>query len=328
MIKFIKSLLLKREAVLFDTPLFIAKSFIAVMLGFVLFSNNTLLGKDMISLLLGLMLTLQPVNVSGLKSGWDQIIASIIGGGVTALVVLIGGVNFITVPLAVAATLYITLRINWRNMSVIAIFTSIYMTQFIQLTAAGEPSMYLTLRLRFMSLGTGIIIALLMNFLFSLVFYRSMVKKRTVFVIEQLIGIMNDFIAICNGGKVSDTETLKKRIVVLFGDIDNVVVGISDIRRKKTKAGITGHFIEMLGELRNMNHYLLDLAMEAERYVSVCENIRDLENVVTELNNLDSIIQKKSEIPWDPGEYGGIDRNITRIHNSMQKISLFIQSKE
>lgn len=327
MIKFIKSLLLKREAVLFDTPLFIVKSFIAVMLGFVLFNNNSFLGKDMISLLLGLMLTLQPVNVSGLKSGWDQISASIIGGGITALIVVIGGINFITVPLAVAVTLYITLRINWRSMSVIAVFTSIYMTQFIQLTAVGEPSMYLTFRLRLFSMGTGILIAVLMNFIFSLVFYRTMIKKRTVFVIEQLVGIMKDFSMFCSDGKTADAEELKKRMVALFGDIDYVLGSISDIRRKKTKAGITGHFIEILGELRNINHFILDIAMDADDKEYTSGNIRNFKNVALELNSLNSIIQKKAEASWEPGEYNGTDRNVERIYGSMRKISLLAISK-
>jgi len=321
MIKFFKSLLLKREAVLFDTPLFIAKSFVAVMLGFLLFSNNSLLGRDMISLLLGLMLTLQPVNVSGLKSGWDQISASIIGGGVTALIVIIGGVNFITVPLAVAATLYITLRINWREMSVIAVFTSIYMTQFIQLTTGGELSMYLTLRLRLLSLGTGILIAIIVNFIFSLVFYRSMLKKRTVFTIEKLVHSITVFI---NDHKSRDKrgfENLEKQIIKLFSDIDYIVGGLMDLRRKKTKDGKTGSFIKKLRELRDINHFLLDLVMLAEKEPPDEATISELMKIVELLKSLDAFISNKEEGEWLPGTYKGNNKNISRIFTSLNNIS-------
>lgn len=321
MIKYIKNILMKREAVLFDTPLFIVKSFIAVMLGYVLFSKNELLGRDMISLLLGLMLTLQPVNVSGLKSGWDQMSASIIGGGITALIVLIGGVNFVTVPLAVAATLYITLRINWREMSVIAVFTSIYMTQFIQITGAGDTSMYLTLRLRLISLGTGILIAVVMNFLFSLIFYRSMLRKRTVFVIEKIVQSISDFIATQNAADSSRYEVLEKQIIILFGDIDYIMGGLMDMKRKKTKDGKTGSFIKKLKELRDINHCLLDLVMLAEKDLPDKATFDDLSELRMHLEGLDIHISSKKESPWSPGEYTGVKKNISRMYAALKNIS-------
>lgn len=325
MIALIKNIFMKREAVLFDTPLFIVKSFAAVMLGYVLFSGNKLLGKDMISLLLGLMLTLQPVNVSGLKSGWDQIVASIIGGGVTAIIVLIGGVNFITVPLAVAATLYITLRINWRSMSVIAVFTSIYMTQFIQLTAAGEPSMYLTLRLRLLSLGTGVLIAVLMNFIFSLVFYRSMLRKRTIFAIEKIVNSIADFVIIQQSGDTTGYEVLEKQIIILFGDIDYIVGGLMDMKRKRTKDGKTGSFIRKLKELRDINHYLLDLVMLAENENPDESTIEGLQEVGKHLETLDIYISNKQKGQWAPGEYTGTSKNISRMYSSLNNILNLMQ---
>jgi hypothetical protein len=324
MIKLLKSILLKREAVLFDTPLFIAKSFAAVMLGYVVFSTNPLIGKDMISVLLGLMLTLQPVNVTGLKSGWEQLSASIIGGGVTALIVLVGGINFITVPLAVAATLYITLRINWRSMSVIAVFTSIYMTQYIQLTAAGEASMYLTLRLRFLALGSGILIAVFINFLFSLIFYRAMLRKRTVFTIEKLVSSIDSFVAILTEGIETEFDVLEKQIIALFGDIDYIIGGMMDIKRKKTKDGRTASFILKMKELRNINHYILDLVMMAEDEKPDGTIQIDLIHVRKQLESLDDYIGHKSDTGWAPGVYDGDNRNIFRIYKSLEKISHLI----
>lgn len=321
MIKTIKNIIMKREAVLFDAPLFILKSFIAVMLGFVFFNKNPLLGRDMISLLLGLMLTLQPVNVSGLKCGLDQIIASVIGGGITALIVIIGGINFITVPLAVAATLYITLRINWRSMSVIAVFTSIYMTQFIQLTTAGEPSMYLTFRLRLLSLGTGILIAVIMNFLFSLVFYRSMMRKRTVFTIEKLIEIITEFTNIAESGNSQDFESLEKKIIVLFGDIDYIVGGLMDIKRKRTRDGEKDVFIRKLKELRDINHLLLDLVMQSENLRPEASVINEIKSIKENLQFLNTSISNKKLGDWKPSDFPTNNKNILRIQKSLKKIS-------
>ena len=76
-------LLLSREAKLFDSPLFIIKSFISILTGYLLLHNHYIIGKDMISLLFGIMITLEPVSISGFKSGFSQIEASIIGGSIT-----------------------------------------------------------------------------------------------------------------------------------------------------------------------------------------------------------------------------------------------------
>jgi hypothetical protein len=326
MVKLLKSILLKREAVLFDTPLFIVKGFVAVMLGYVLFSSNSLIGRDMISVLLGLMLTLEPVNVTGLKSGWEQFSASIIGGGVTALIVLAGGINLVTVPLAVAATLYITLRINWRRMSVIAVFTSIYMTQYIQLTSGGDPSMYLTLRLRLLALGSGILIAVAMNFLFSLIFYRSMLRKRTIFTIEKLVSSIDSLIRILTEGKESGFDALEKQIIALFSDIDYIIGGMMDMKRKKTKDGHTSSFILKLKELRNINHYILDIVMMAEEETPEVSILSELMQVRNLLESLDDYIGHKSEKGWFPSGYTGDSKNISRIYKSMEKISEFLKN--
>ena len=321
MIKIIKNIIMKREAVLFDAPLFILKSFIAIMAGYALFNNHPLIGKDMISVLFGLILTLQPVNVSGLKSGWDQVSASLIGGVVTSIIVLIGGVNFITVPLAVALTLYITLRINWRSMSVIAVFTSIYMTQFIQLTAGGDPSMLLTFRLRLLALGSGVLIAIIVNFVFSLIFYRSMVKKRTIFTIEKIIESIIELIKIIKSEDRDGYSGLEKKIVRLFSDIDYIVGGLMDLKRKNTKGGRTEIFIFKLRELRDINHFVLDIVMLAEEYSPEDNLVSELEFVASRLISLDEHIKSNNAGDWPTANYHGANKNIIRINNTLNKIS-------
>ena len=321
MIKFLKNILMKREAVLFDAPLFILKTFIAIMAGYALFNNHPLIGRDMISVLFGLILTLQPVNVSGLKSGWDQVSASLIGGVVTSIIVIIGGVNFITVPLAVALTLYITLRINWRRMSVIAVFTSIYMTQFIQLTAGGDPSMLLTFRLRLLALGSGVLIAIIVNFVFSLIFYKSMVKKRTIFTIEKIIESIIELNKVIKTEGGAGYSSLEKKIVGLFSDIDYIVSGLMDLKRKNTKGGRTKMFILKLRELRDINHFVLDMVMLAEEYGPEDNLVSELEFVASRLISLDEYIKSNKAGDWPTANYHGTNKNIIRINNSLNKIS-------
>jgi len=324
MIKIIKNIIMKREAVLFDAPLFILKSFIAIMAGYVLFNNHPLIGKDMISVLFGLILTLQPVNVSGLKSGWDQVSASLIGGIVTMIIVMIGGINFITVPLAVALTLYITLRINWRSMSVIAVFTSIYMTQFIQLTAGGDPSMLLTFRLRLLALGSGVLIAIIVNFVFSLIFYRSMVKKRTIFTIEKITESIIELIKVIKSEGGAGYGSLEKKIVGLFSDIDYIVNGLMDLKRKKTKGDRTKIFIFKLRELRDINHFVLDIVMLAEEYGPEDNLVAELEFIASRLIGLNEYINNNSEGDWPTAIYNGTNKNIIRINSSLNKISAIL----
>ncbi|GKT19327.1 hypothetical protein ADUPG1_004314, partial [Aduncisulcus paluster] len=95
----------------------------------------------MISVLFGLILTLEPVNVTGLRRGWEQFFATLIAAA------------------SVALTLYVCLKVNWRQISPVALFTAIYMTQYIQLDAAGNPSVLLTFRLRVIALGFGVFTA-------------------------------------------------------------------------------------------------------------------------------------------------------------------------
>lgn len=177
---------LKKQADLLDSRAYILKAFFAIMTAYFISINNGLLSKDIISVLFGLMLTLEAVTLTGIKYGLNQIYASFLGAVSTAAIISLMGINPFTVALSVAFTLYVCLKINWREVSPIAIFTSIYMTQYVQLDSGGNPSIWATALLRFSALFAGIIIAILFNFIFSFIFYRSIASKRILFVIEDL----------------------------------------------------------------------------------------------------------------------------------------------
>ena len=284
---------LNREAMLFDSPLYMLKAFLSVMTGYLLFSQHAIIGKDMISVLFGMMLSLEPVNISGIKSGLAQFEATILGGLVTAAIITLAGVNLITVPLAVMMTLYISILLDWRNISPVAFFTSIYMTQYIQFTTGGDPSMLLTLRLRLMALGAGVFVAIAFNFLFSLLFYRSMVRKRTIYLLEKQSAHLKSYISVLGKDTSLDLSSLKGQVTGLFADIDFIANHISDLNKEKGGSRNLKEFIDSIGEIRLINHYFYDLLLETENQwdhfkgEAFKEGMTELSQVMDELSTLD-----------------------------------------
>jgi len=254
---------LSREALLFDSPLYIFKSFLSVLTAYLLFSNSALIGKDMISVLFGMMLTLEPVNISGIKSGFDQIKATFLGGVISALVVAIGGVNFITVPLAVALTVYIFLKINWRAVPVVAIFTAIYMTQFIQYDAIGNPSVLLTFELRMLALGSGVLIAIFYNYLFSIFFYKSLITKRTIYLIESLTKLLESYHDACLKNDIDGIKLTRTKLSNVFSDIDAINNLLLDMTKEKRKKNYTQNYLKIVILIRELTHYYFDCMQES-----------------------------------------------------------------
>ena len=203
---------LSKEALLFDSPLYIAKAFLGVMLAYGLLGKTEFVGRDMISVLFGMMLTLEPSSVAGIKSGVGQIKGTLLGGVIGLIVVSIGGVNFITVPLAVALTLYVALVMDWSVVPAVAIFTSIYMTQYIQYDLEGMPNMFLTFLLRMSALGSGICIAVLVNAIFSRFGYKRMITKRLVYTFEQMSRLVENY-------HKKDSEIVDDQIIKILSQL-------------------------------------------------------------------------------------------------------------
>lgn len=179
---------LKKEANLMDSKLFILKTFLAIFTAYVVGSNHHIVSKDMISVLFGLVLTLEPVNIAGIRGGWSQVYATLIGAVTTGLIISLFGISAWTIALSVALTLYITLKIDWKQISPVALFTAIYMTQFLQYDQTGEVSILLTMQLRLMALGTGVLVAVFYNFVFSIIQYRVITSKRIILLFDKMIG--------------------------------------------------------------------------------------------------------------------------------------------
>lgn len=274
-------LLLSKEAKLFDSPLFIIKSFISILTGYLIFHNHYIISKDMISVLFGIMISLEPVSISGFKSGFDQIKASLIGGSITAIIIYFGGINYITVPLAVALTLYITLLMDWKNLSIIAIFTSIYMTQFVQLNAMNEVSVLLTFRLRIFAVISGVIIAVIYNYIFSKLFYKSLVKKRTIYLFEKLINSFKNYL-----DEDLEFEVKKFEITTTFVDVDLIFKNIIDLKKENKTSKLLERYKKIVIEIRNLNHFLMDIILNGELV-----NDNDVKEIINTLEEIVKLLE-------------------------------------
>lgn len=212
---------LKKEAVLLDSWLYILKSMLAIGTGYVLGNMFSVTRLDMISVLLGVMYNLEATNISAVKGGINQLLASFLGAVTTGVLVYFMGVNVFTVMLGMGLTLFIALKIDYTAVSPVAIFTSIYMTQFLQNDALGNPSILLTIRLRIFALGLGVLIAMVFNFIFSLVYYRKITRKRLAYVKVKLEGVMDytyDFLTASDQVKLDYNNVFSP----VFADIETV----------------------------------------------------------------------------------------------------------
>lgn len=280
----IKRLKLSREAILFDSPLYLIKAFMGVMVCYLVFSHHGLIGKDMVSVLFGMMLTLEPVNISGIKSGVAQIEATLLGGLVTAAIIAIAGVNWLTVPLGVMMTLYISILLDWKNISPVAFFTSIYMTQLLQYAPDGTPSVLLTFQLRILALGAGVLVAVLLNFIFSILFYRKMVTKRTIYVLMKLGVHMQRLETLVKEDRMGDLEGLKRDVSALFTEIDFIHGHIKDLDQENRQSEVLKVYSKGIGAMRLFNHYFYD-------WLLVIESTTNPSQLVAEIEGLDCSIQ-------------------------------------
>ena len=255
---------LSDEAFLLDSPLYIIKSMLAVATGYLVGKIIPIAHIDMISVLLGVMYNLEPINTTGIKNGISQIVASTLGAACTTVLIVLFGINGYTVAISMGLTLYVGLKLNWRMVSPVAIFTCIYMTQFVQADIMGNPSPWLTFRVRIVALIVGILIAIFYNYIFSFVYYKKIAFKRMEFAKKQvLIGL-----EYTQGQIQSRKENGRAYINVfpsIFNDLDIVYTNVELMKKE------TNHFfstmeeekleivLDIIKELRDMNHLAYDI---------------------------------------------------------------------
>lgn len=270
MSKIIRMLKLDPEAELFDAKPYIIKTFFAIVTAYLLAKDNPYVQRDMISVLFGLMLTLEPVTLTGIKSGWQQVYATLIGAIATALIIALFGVNVFTVGFGLSFTLYVSLKINWKAVSPFAIFTSVYMTQYIQLNGAGEPSILLTFQLRMLALGLGVGVAILFNFIFSMISYRKLMAKRVAFITKHIWNHLNNIVINANDKELLIAE--RSQLPQTFNDLDWLSVLIEDLKFdhkilkifKIDRLAFIEREQQVLQVLRTINHLTYDMLVTVQ----------------------------------------------------------------
>lgn len=294
---------LKREAILLDSRLYIIKAMVALSLGYILGQFFPITRLDMVSVLLGVMYNLDAVNVSGLKGGINQLLASTLGALTTGILVYLFGynINVVVIALGIGFTLYIALKIDYRMVSPVAIFTSIYMTQLLQSDALGQPSVLLTFRLRILALGLGVTIALVCNYLFSILYYRRLGKRRLEFVKIQGVLALEKTVDVLSHKPGADLGT-QHQLAGVFNDIEMVKANLetmmkeSQIPFNQTEKENLRVYYAMILEIKTMIHLAYDALYIKEETKDQTDPkaLKGLQAVITGLKQLDFTDLKKS----------------------------------
>jgi len=297
---------LKREAILLDSRLYIIKAMVALSLGYLLGQFFPITRLDMVSVLLGVMYNLDAINVSGLKGGINQLLASTLGALTTGILVYLSGynINVVVIALGIGFTLYIALKIDYRMVSPVAIFTSIYMTQLLQSDALGQPSVLLTFRLRILALGLGVVIALVCNYLFSILYYRRLGKRRLEFVKIQGVLALEKTMEVLAHKPDADLGT-QQQLASVFNDIEMVKSNLETMMKEsqipfnaKEKENLKVYYAMIL-EIKTMIHLAYDALYIKEEFKDPLDPdiLKGLSAVITGLKELDFTDLKKSPNP-------------------------------
>ncbi len=258
---------LQEEAKLLGTWSFILKASIAMFAGFALGRHIPLVNKDMISFLFAMVLTLEPVSTTGIKRGIDQFRATLVGGLLSGLIVAIIGINPLGLALSIASILYFTLVQDWRNLSVVALFTGIYMTQYVQMSPSGNPDILLTMAVRILALSAGIVYAVVFNAAISVAYMRHMPTKRLCFIHYRLYKHVQRLTEKLQFGlPIADSAHLS--MSNLFNDIDWNLNLLNDLERDpllkigRLNKDIVSSAIARAKSMRTFSHYLFDLEIQ------------------------------------------------------------------
>jgi hypothetical protein len=293
---------LKKEAILLDSRLYILKAMCAISAGFILGHAFSITRLDMISVLLGVMYNLEAINVSGVKGGINQMLASTLGALTTGLLVYLMGydVTVFTVAIGMGLTLYIALKIDYRMVSPVAIFTSIYMTQFIQRDIAGNPSVLLTFQLRIAALGLGVLIAITFNYLFSFLYYRQIGRRRLEFAkLQSVIGLDKTLEELSSS--TMDHDANNSLLAFVFSDIEMVKSNVESMMKEtwlpfnlkeKKNLHVIHNIIKSLKIIMHLAYDIKYIRFESKQSMRPAD-IEQLKNIIKTLHSIDFTEKEK-----------------------------------
>ncbi len=332
-----KTLGLGQEAYLFDSPLYLTKSLLAIATGYIIGRQFPIANLDMISVLLGVMYNLEPLNRLGIRSAISQVLASVIGAAATGVLVLAFGVNVFSVSVGMLLTLYVCLKINWRLVSPVAIFTSIYMTQYLQLNEAGLPSIWLTFRLRIMALSLGILIALFYNYIFSNLYYKKFAEKRLQYANEQVLSGLKYttqvFQRVLPRGKRGYIQLFSQQmndLDLIYSNIESLKTEFTFLKKENKLSELK--MLQDIAELyRDINHltYDLNFLLESTPDVKLDKELElSLEEVIVVLESIDytnSIVPPLHELKVEKHYLDLEDSFAERINKICEKVNLVVE---
>jgi uncharacterized membrane protein YgaE (UPF0421/DUF939 family) len=217
------------------------------------------------------MLSLEPVSITGFKRGLDQFKATLTGGVLSAIILSVFGINPLGLALSMGAILYFTLSRNWRELSVVALFTGIYMSQFVQTNQMGDPDILMTMLVRITSLSTGILFAMIFNVITSVILSPKLPTNRIEFLKYRYHKHISK---VLNKLEVQDRLDDNQHLTLanLFNDIDWTLMLFHDllsdpmIKWRRLKADAVSVAITQAETLRTMSHYLYDLEIYLRTY--------------------------------------------------------------
>ncbi len=335
--RFIGILGLSSEAILFDSKFYIVKSILAVATGYIVGIRLPIVRLDMISVLLGVMYNLEPINIIGIKGGIGQLLASTLGAVCTGMVINVFGINVFSIAAAMSLTLYVSLKINWRMVSPVAIFTCIYMTQFIQTDLKGNPSILLTFRLRIAALGLGVTIAIVYNYIFSFLYYKKIALKRLEYAKIQLLkGIEYTKHQLEECPKASGRDYIAI-FSAIFNDLDMVYSNIQ-LMLSEAKYSYTKHkeeklysLLKILQYFRDINHLAYDInytisaangncALKYGVYDMISDAVHTLKNMTIIEANMIKPYYDAKEVSYDNKEQSRVYKNLYDINSYINKV--------
>jgi hypothetical protein len=168
------------------------------------------------------------------------------------------------------------------------------MTQLLQKDALGHPSVILTFEVRILALGLGIAIALICNFLFSILYYRKLGKRRLEFVkIQGVIGLKKTKEVLLSNEPAA--MSYQPVLAGVFNDIEMVKANLETMMKEsqipfnaKEKLNLKVYY-QMIIEVKTMIHLAYDML-----YLKGTTNqdidpssLNQLDEVITGLQQLD-----------------------------------------
>jgi hypothetical protein len=322
---------LRKEAVLLDSHLYIIKAMTALIFAYSFATRLPLVSLDLVSVLLGVMYNLEAANVLGLKGGLNQLLASTLGALVSGVVVVLFGyqIGAFSVALSMGLTMWVALKIDYRLVSPVAIFTSLYMNLLLQSNSLNQVSIGLTFAIRLAALSFGIGVALLFNFIFSFVYYQNLAFRRLELVKTLIVQALNGSLEHLTAAR--PTRTALDSLVSNFNDVDTTKRHVESLLHERFTLSVQqrAHVETILAsmvEYKNILHLIYDVLylQQAQGLSLSADQIQRLQGIAQQMSQLDFTREIPTPIeafkPEMPEDLDRLEANVARMEHHHRSI--------